>query len=133
MLLFGLTTAQAAEDQRSPLLLNADERGHVLEEMRTFLTSAHGVLQGVLQEDADAIAQAARKAGRAAAHAVPQSLRAKLPMQFMKLGSDTHQRFDQLAMDAESLGDASHSLQQLTELMGNCLACHDLYRIDVQP
>jgi hypothetical protein len=128
-----LTTAQAAEDTRSPLLLSADERGHVLAEMRGFLIAVHAVLQAVQKDDTAAIAQAARKAGRAAAHAVPAGLRDKLPMQFKKLGSDTHQRFDQLAMDAESLGDVSHSLQQLTELMGNCLACHDLYRIEAQP
>ncbi len=132
-LLFGLGAAQAAEDNRSPLLLTAEQRSHVLTEMRGFLIAVHGVLQGATRDDSAAIAQAARKAGIAAAHAVPQGLREKLPMPFRKLGSDTHKGFDLLAMDAESLGDAEHSLKQLSQLMGNCLSCHDLYLIEVSP
>ena len=46
------------------------------------------------------------------------------------LGFDTHRRFDQLALDAEQLGDTQHSLQQLAKLMANCVSCHASYRID---
>ena len=46
------------------------------------------------------------------------------------LGFDTHRKFDTLALDAEQLGDPDHSLEQLAELMSNCVACHAAYRID---
>ena len=35
-----------------------------------------------------------------------------------------------LALDADELEDPEHSLQQLSELMQNCVACHAAYRID---
>ena len=61
---------------------------------------------------------------------VPASLMGKLPLGFKQLGFDTHSRFDQLALDAESLGDAGQSLAALGELMANCVACHAAFRID---
>ncbi|NOY15605.1 MAG: cytochrome c, partial [Gammaproteobacteria bacterium] len=55
----------------------------------------------------------------------------KLPLAFKKLGFDTHAKFDQLAMDANDLGDRDHTLQQLSTLMENCVACHAAYRINL--
>ncbi len=63
---------------------------------------------------------------------VPGTLMGKLPLEFKKLGFDTHTRFDQLALDAEQLGDPGHSLTQLAELMQNCVACHAAYRFEVE-
>ncbi|HID48188.1 MAG TPA: hypothetical protein EYP40_00985, partial [Chromatiales bacterium] len=42
-------------------------------------------------------------------------------------------QFDQLALDAEQLGDPAHALAQLSTLMQNCVACHAVYRIEVDP
>ncbi len=50
---------------------------------------------------------------------------------FKKLGFDTHSKFDQLAMDAESFSDADHSLEQLATLLQNCVACHAVYRFEI--
>ena len=77
------------------------------------------------------VADAARKSGKTAQAEVPGSLVGKLPLPFKKLGGDTHMKFDQLAMDAEDLGDAEHALQQLSTLMNNCVSCHAAYRIDI--
>jgi len=62
---------------------------------------------------------------------VPGTLMGKLPIELKKLGFDTHTKFDQMAMDAEELGDGSHALEQLATLMQNCVACHSAYRLDI--
>ena len=57
---------------------------------------------------------------------------ARLPLGFKTMGLDTHQAFDQLAMDAEEFGDRDQVLSSLTTLMNNCVACHAAYRIEVE-
>ncbi len=123
----------AATDGRQALLLEPGERDLVLAEMRAFLTSVQRIVAGVQQEDMQEVAAAARAVGAAAQGEVPASLVRKLPLEFKQLGFDTHRQFDQLALDAEQLGDPGFALEQLAGLMRNCVACHAAYRIDAAP
>jgi hypothetical protein len=116
-------------DQRTAILLEDGEREIVLGEMRTFLSATQRMAQGISEEDMKAVAEAARSVGQAAAQGVPGSLMGKLPMEFKKLGMATHGGFDQIAMDAESLGDPAHALEQLSGLLNNCVSCHAAYQI----
>lgn len=118
-------------DSRSTILLSSGERDIVLTEMRAFLTSVQKISYGIANNDMELVAEYARKAGKAAQGEVPGTLVGKLPLQFKQLGFDTHKKFDQLAMDADDLEDGSHSLNQLSELMNNCVSCHAAYRIDI--
>jgi hypothetical protein len=121
-------------DGRTAVLLGPGERDIVLAEMRHFLEAVQQISAGVQQRDMAAVEKAGRAAGAAAAHGVPASLMGKLPLDFKRLGLDTHQRFDALALDAGQLADPDHALAQLSELLGNCVACHSAYRIElVQP
>ncbi len=141
-LLFAISTAvmaylflwkgdtQPTEDGRTAILLNSSERALVLGEMRDFLVAVQAVLDAANRDDPSAAAPAARRVGMAAQQAVPATLVGKLPAEFKTLGFDTHRQFDQLALDAEQLGDPDHTRQQLAALMNNCLACHAAYRID---
>jgi len=122
-----------ASDGRSAILLAPGERDLVLAEMRAFLQSVQEIAAALGEGSLDDVAEAARRVGVAAQHEVPSSLVGKLPGEFKLLGFDTHRKFDQLALDAEQLGDADHTLVQLGELMRNCLACHAAYRIDLEP
>lgn len=79
----------------------------------------------------DLIVEAAQKSGKAAQAGVPGTLTGKLPLSFKTLGFDTHKKFDQLAMDANDLGDSEHALQQLSELLQNCVSCHAAFRINI--
>ena len=119
-----------ASDGRQALLLAPGERDLVLGEMRVFLQSVQQITQGVNDNNMDVIVAAAKQVGAAAQQAVPASLIKKLPLEFKKLGFDTHSKFDQLALDAEQFGDTKVVLEQLTGLMNNCVACHGAYRID---
>jgi len=118
-------------DGRNSIHLNEDERDLVLTEMRAFLSSVQKITQGVAEDDMQLVAEYARQVGKAAQGDVPGTLVGKLPLAFKKLGFDTHSKFDQLAMDADDLGDGTHTLTQLSNLMQNCVACHETYRIDI--
>jgi hypothetical protein len=119
-----------ASDGRTAILLDAGERDRVLAEMRAFLEAVQQISAAVAAEDMPAIGEAATRVGAAAQQAVPATLVGKLPLEFKTLGFDTHQRFDQLALDAAELGDETVALKQLSEIMLNCVGCHGAYRID---
>ena len=119
-----------SSDGRQALLLEPGERDLLLAEMRAFLEAVQLITAAVGRKDSARIAVEARKVGAAAQQSVPGSLVGKLPLSFKKLGFDTHKKFDMLALDADELEDTEHSLQQLSELMQNCVACHAAYRID---
>lgn len=116
---------------RTVILLEQDERDLVLAEMRVFLESVQQITGGIVADDMQRVVESARQSGRNAQMAVPGSLIGKLPLAFKKLGSDTHRRFDELALDAEQLGDRDHALSQLGDLLNNCVSCHAAYRFDV--
>ena len=120
-----------SEDGRVTVDLNADERDLVLTEMRQFLESVQKITTGIAGDDMELVTEYARKAGKAAQGAVPGTLVGKLPLGFKKLGSDTHKKFDQLALDAEEFGDGDHVLAQLSVLMQNCVSCHAAYRFNI--
>lgn len=124
-------SAEKSEDGRLAIQLTAGERDLVLSEMRTFLESVQQITQGVADSDFKTVAKAARKVGRAAQQEVPGTLVGKLPLEFKKMGFDTHSQFTQLALDAEQLGDGAQTLEQLSTLLQNCVACHSIYKFEV--
>jgi cytochrome c556 len=121
----------AASDGRSAILLVEGERDMVLSEMRAFLDTVQTIINAANKEDMETVIKSARSVGFAAQQAVPASLMKKLPMSFKQLGMATHKAFDQLAIDAGDLGDKQQVMEQLGELMSNCVACHATYRIDL--
>lgn len=120
-------------DERIAIQLNKNERSLVLSEMRVFLESVQGITKGLSNDDMDVIVKAAKKSGKSAQMAVPGTLVGKLPIGFKKLGFSTHAKFDELALDAEQLGDGAHALTQLSSLLENCVACHSAYKFELEP
>jgi mono/diheme cytochrome c family protein len=117
------------EDSRSTIVLESSEQALVLAEMRDFLHSVQKISQGIADNNPAAIAQAARHVGMTAVQAVPITLVGKLPDEFKKLGHNTHQAFDQLALDVEQMQDSNAAAAGLAQLMNHCIACHASYRI----
>ncbi len=122
-----------AEDARTPLTLTAAEAAAVREEMRGFLEGVQAISSGLADNDMKAVAKAARAMGISGDKHVPMSLRMRLPMEFKEMGRATHIGFDNLAIDADGLGDAGHSMKQLGETLQNCNACHASFRLDTKP
>lgn len=127
------STDQKSSDERLAVRLDVGERDLVLVEMRAFLTSVQQIVEALSVDDMGVVTQHARQVGRLAQQEVPASLRGKLPAAFKQLGHDTHTGFDQMALDAEQLGDREHALSQLSSLLHNCVACHAAYRIELDP
>ena len=117
---------------RAAIRLTSTEREFVLSEMRVFLESTQKIVKGIAGGNMELVAESARKSGHAAQAGMPKSLAGKLPASFKQLGSDTHRKFDELALDAEQLGDEEHALSQLGTLLSNCVSCHSAFRIDGQ-
>ncbi len=131
-LIAGGHTVQA-EDGRKAIVLAPSERGLILAEMRAFLTGLQGMTAALTQEDMKTVAATARSLGRAATHEVPPALMAKLPLEFKQLGFSVHGDFDQIALDAESLGDPKHTLAQMGAVMQKCVGCHATYQLQSAP
>ncbi len=125
-------STQPSSDGRTAILLNPGERDLVLAEMRAFLGAVQGISRAIVDQDVQAAAAAAREVGAAAQQGAPPGLVGKLPIEFKRLGFDTHQRFDQLAMNIEAFDDTGQALPELAELMNNCTACHAAYRFELE-
>jgi hypothetical protein len=132
-LLFVPGKVMPASDGRTAILLAPGERDFVLAEMRAFLDGVQGIAAGAAQNDMKAVGESARKVGMAVARNVPVSLMSKLPMEFKGLGMATHKAFDDLGIEAETMGDAKVVTGKLADLLNNCSACHGTYRIDPDP
>ncbi len=118
-------------DPRSPIVLTENESAFVLHEMRGLLESVRDIMEASETGDHLGVAAAARRSGMNGPEAdhIPKSLRAKLPLEFKKLGLATHRAFDQIALDADQFGDSNITRKQLVELMKNCAACHATWRL----
>ena len=129
-----LSTPASAQDKNDPdqrinLLLSADERHLVLSEMRGFVITIDGILDGIAMDDFEKVAKISRTMGSAAANTIPPQTVAKLPENFKQLASQVHGGFDMIALDAESMGDTNHTISQLSRITKNCIACHATYKI----
>ncbi len=124
--------AVAADDARTPIYLSAPERAAVLGEMRSFLESLQAMTTGLAEGDMKAITASASMSGMKAAKAVPAPLMKKLPMEFRKLGMVTHNAFDEIASEAQELGDKKLLLTKIGDLMSNCTTCHASYRFELE-
>lgn len=117
-------------DNRTAVVLKADERNLILQEMRGLLAATHGILEGITQEDRNQIIQSARSAGMASAADVNPALMAKLPLPFKTLGMSVHQDMDELAQSAESGQATPELLKMLTGTLAKCVACHAAWQLE---
>lgn len=123
----------APEDEREAVQLTEAERNFVLGEMRNFLVSVQGIVAAIADEKHKDAASFARASGMGGTHDVPRDMMRKMPAEWRTLGMDTHKRFDTLAMEADSMGDAKQLLTQLSSILANCTGCHAAYRLTVAP
>lgn len=117
-------------DERRAIVLQPAERAMILTEMRQFLSGVQAITEASTHDDAKTIAAAARSLGLKAAQEVPAPLKAKLPKDFKQFGFGVHSDFDQLAADAEALGDPKHSMKQLSGILQKCVSCHATFRLE---
>ena len=131
--LHGVAEHANIKDERKALNLEPSERAMILLEMRQFLKGIQIMTDALSRDDLKTVAQAAKPLGSLATHDIPGSLQAKLPQEFKQIAFAVHSGFDQLAMDAESLGDARHAQKQLGGILKNCVSCHSMFQIHALP
>ena len=120
-----------AEDGRSAVQLTEDNKNFVLQEMRQFLESVQQITEGAIEGDVDKIITAAEVSGENVIDQMPPSLMRSIPIAFKTLGFDSHDKFDQIGKDAKLGKGKDHTLRQLNTLLGNCVACHSAYKIEL--
>jgi cytochrome c556 len=118
-------------DESTPITVDAATRQAVQLEMRTMLRAVQGIVVGVASWDTVAIRVSASSAGLAAASEAEPDVQAQLGSDFVQVGMRTHLTFDSLAHDVGKSRDAV--LMRLATVMGNCVGCHDKWRLVVQP
>lgn len=122
-------STQKTEDGRVAVLLEPGERDLMLREMRAFVAGLQLMSDALSRDDMKGVAQFAREMGTAKAHDVPLAMMGKLPLEFKKLAFSVHGGFDTIAADAETIGTPKHTLSQLSEVLQNCVACHNAYQV----
>lgn len=116
-------------ERRTVIVLNDEGKEFILEEMTNFLVGVKNIIASVAENNMPLVAEYANKNGKIVQKLVPLEIIAKLPVAFKTLDTNTHSKFNQLALDAQTLGDTQYTLKQLSVLMQNCISCHSIYRI----
>lgn len=124
--------AIADADQRTAIEVDAATRVAVLTEMRTMLKGIQGIVIGAVNRDTATIRAAATKAGMQAASETNPAVQEQLPGEFVLIGMRTHAAFDILAADVAH-GNQDVMLRRLATIMGNCVGCHEQWRLTVRP
>ncbi len=118
-----------SEDGRTAIVVTEGERQLLLAEMRGFLEAIQAITEAAGNDDMATIATVASSVGSASTNEVPVALMGKLPLEFKTLGLSTHSLFDELALNAEDIGDASIMMTGVGNLLQNCTSCHAGYKI----
>lgn len=120
------------EDGRTAIVLTEAEKASVLGEMRDLLEGVQIITGAIAVNDMDLVAEAASSLGMVVADADSPELLAKLPLEVKTLGLGAHAAFDNLAVLAKQSDDPNVVLQELSNMMLSCVACHDGYRIAIE-
>lgn len=104
------------------------ERDAIAQEMRTMLRSLSLILQGLAVGDLEMAEKAARASGKATM--LQSEIARNFPSHFVELDTKVHTRFDQFA-DAPKTGGRSDLMKRLAALTAYCVACHEMYRLEI--
>lgn len=118
-------------DRRTAIEVDAATRAAVLTEMRTMLKGVQAIVIGAVNQDTAAIRAAALKAGMRAASETNPAIQEQLRGDFVQIGMRTHAAFDILAADVAQ-GNQTVMLRRLATIMGNCVGCHEQWRLVVR-
>jgi hypothetical protein len=118
------------DDGRTIVVLEPGERALMLREMRGFVDGVQRIADALARDDRQAVAAASRELGTVKAHDVPAAMLGKLPLEFKQLAFGVHRGFDAIAQDTAAA--PQQTLRQLADVMRNCTACHERYRLGTE-
>ena len=126
-----LGNTEKGDDGRTAVILEPAERQAVLGEMRILLETTQTIVEALANEDLAMVEESARAVGKAAISTMDFKLRAKLPLDFKKLGFGTHYAFDDIADMAKAKAPVKQIQIKLADTMNNCIACHTSFQLPV--
>ena len=126
-----LSAPALAEDEREPAVRTAAEREFVLGQMRLFLGSIQTILTAAAGGDMKTIATEAAARGRKGtpASSIPPTMKAKETAGWTSLMGGVRSGFDSVADAAASGATPQDITGRVGEVMRNCVACHQSYRL----
>ncbi len=123
---------RTAAEIRTAVVLSDKDREHLRQGMRLYLESTQGIVEALGDNKLAEVQSHARKAGMSATQNVPLWVAVTLTPEFVLLGIDTHQKFDDLAAAAGQRASSREILKRLDEILLNCTACHASFRLSPQ-
>lgn len=124
-----IAVAESAADEREDIVLSSSERAEMLRGMRLYLESIERIVSGMSSNKMPEVASGASASGMKMLSDVSILTAAKLPIGFIQMATDTHQKFDALSETALKVGTKLVVMQHLAGILANCTSCHAMYRI----
>jgi cytochrome c556 len=121
--------AHAYDDGRSQIILKPQERALMLEDMRNYLSGVREITLAIAKENPVAIESAARRMGKIEIYEIKPVRTNPTVGKFRELGTELHQRFEDLADAAAAGRPVNQLLGDLSLLMNQCVKCHESYRV----
>ena len=120
-----------ARDLRIAIPVTAEERNQTLYEMRELLHALFFINSALSNKDFKAMIAQAKPVGPLL-NRFPDSMKARLPEEFVQLGNGLHEAFDNLVRNAQDHQNLALSLRDQSDILTYCSGCHDMYRFEVR-
>jgi hypothetical protein len=120
---------QSRGDPREAVALDPEEVETLLAGMRTYLETIQGIVAAMAENHIDQVPEIAARSGAKLLEKVAPSTGLKAPIGFGMMSFDTHDKFDKLAEKARRGTSRSEVLNDLRDIMGNCISSHASYRL----
>lgn len=127
------TAARADDDGRTTITLDEAERDALLAGMRQYLASIQGIVTSLAANHTGEVEESAKLSGAKMLMDVSPATAARLPVGFISISFDTHDKFDNLAELAARSGSRTEVLAAVRDILNNCTSCHAMYRLVVAP
>ena len=129
-----LVSPCVAQDAREPAVRTEAERVFILGQMRLFLQSTQAITVALGKNDLKTVEEEALARGRKGtpASAIPPGMKAKETPAWTAMMGGARAGFDTIARAAHEGAPPSELIGMLGETMGNCVACHQSYRLTTE-
>ena len=123
-----------AQDTREPAVRTEVERAFILGQMRLFLQSTQAITVALGKADLKTVESEAAARGRKGTpvSAIPPGMKAKETPAWTAMMAGARAGFDDIARAAHEGAAPSELIGMLGDTMGNCVACHQNYRIAIE-
>ena len=113
------------------ILVTVEEREFMLNEMRFFLDMMYISTDALSRGDMATVARAARRRGTEEMAREPRGLYEKLMPAYRISIEETRKQIDQLADDAEKVGEPQATIKRFSQILYQCNFCHSTFQLRI--